>query len=208
MNKHFRLERAYEGGSSWPPQLRYLQINDWLPQSVNSWTELLRSWPPSLTSISFEDCLNWNPLYLLDQVRERNEGIQRINIGLRREEDGFPIAIILSAFPKLVHLAIPAPVRIPEFMTTVNANQDTGRCLKHLTFRLLPIVVQPKGILTTRFLSTCVERFPTLVRIDIPEHYLKLDADESTEDLEYMEKLMDMRSEDPHEDKGIFLTET
>lgn len=204
MRKKCPLKPASSGSTSWPAKLSYLQINDWLPQDPNHWAELLDSLPICLTAMSFENCLNWNPFFQLHQIGAVASNITSLQIGMRREEDGFPIEILLVAFPNLDVLTLPTPVGVPDFATTVSGFPGKGETLSRLAFRIVPDTVQPKPKIGIDFLVKCVEVHPKLTAIEFPEAYIKFD-DDTYDKLEEMEAVMVRRAGCDNDNIGVIL---
>jgi hypothetical protein len=156
--------------------MEHLGINDWLPSDVEHWTELFESFPPSLTSIAFDECFNWQSFWFFAQVKIPVVSIRTVRITVRREDGGFPIDLLQKAFPAATTISIPAPLTELEEMTQLHLQQD--RSLQYLRFTRSPNAIHQITVMTCASLSVLVDNFPSLRRIDLPKGYLELEDNE------------------------------
>lgn len=196
---HQLLPRAHDG-AAWPATLESLEINDWLPMDSEHWAELIDSLPANLTSLTFNECYDWQSFWIFSQLTTFARSVRTIRVNLRREDGGFPIDLLQKVFPSATTMILPAPLAESVETDTTWSRQDQE--LQYLCFTMPPTAIRILPKITCHFLAGLVNSFPALRRIDVPEACFELDEDE-LEKLEEIEKRMELRAIDG-KSSGVF----
>ncbi|KIX10288.1 uncharacterized protein Z518_01370 [Rhinocladiella mackenziei CBS 650.93] len=197
--------------SRWPKNLSHLQITDWLFLGSQSWTTLIESWPKSLKTLKFEDCMQYADLQTLALCETRANYIRCLEIGLERKESWFPWTPVLSVFPQLKAIKFPAwTMRRQAFVGTQGTllreflkKIERDNLLEVLTFTpQQPEPTHPNN-LPIDVLHSFVDKFPRLRRLEIAKK--DLDTNVELPALERLGSVLELRATPgERESAGLF----
>ncbi|KIV90701.1 hypothetical protein PV10_05329 [Exophiala mesophila] len=160
----------------WPPNLRFVQLTDRLPNSSKNWDDVLRSLPKTVTTLRIHGCLNYDSVARLKECEPSDNRVSRLEIGVSRDEAYMPFdAITTAAFPALRYIAVPAPSLIPPATAML-----VEPIIKHDGIEVLELTpirdVGPPVKWEFDDFNTIIHSFTSLYKITIAEKNVRLDA--------------------------------
>lgn len=213
----------------WPPNLKFIQINESyaLPNGT-TWTSLLHGLPSGLQSLSFRGLTVFDPFDSIGQAEIELITVTDLTIGVSRSDDTYYFNHMCKPFPNLTKITVPAMTSwvLKSFLFTsqdstwsISSNDhQPGQLKPPQKLEILILEESPDFPTSSHIRLTDLKQFvdlcPKLMRIDVPEAYLSIDEEDDAA-LDELNDVLGKRVKDLNggrrrlsiESAGIFMTE-